>query len=1132
MEYLRQMQMSIWQQKKEALVEEAKRTLSRGGTINYEFAREALGFSPRFATRQNLNETDEKIIIEIFLRFEVYPKIAGRENDGKKHPDTIMEEIAKDLKLKNGTRPKQLHSLLLDQITAFATGAEYNEFDQEVSKLRNLEDNRYVEIDGMTIMVCKHSKERCAACKTDLTTGNQWSIAGRNKKELKDKLKNDNAENPTLLAALEEDDFLLESEDPKKRDWKKYLAGLDEAWKKSAANLFEKGEMTTAQIAKQLKLTEKQVKNFKRKYNAQWKAIFGDEENPDAHGGSADDAADTEKISQVDSQTKTGAINDDDDDDSSPVEKLTRKPFISSLTNLGKYVRDFPCKSLPATFLSQEAVEQISVQRHKEEETIYECLSREMGCGCKLDDDIIKDALHACRVADNALLYVMLEEVFGTIIKSVEEPSKDAEFEKLGKEGEALRSYYFGVASFFDALYVQEEAVRKKQLFLKSAKFLGKAIVDFSTDKNFGRRLRALWFLYRLLRLIIHNGNLDKYLTDMKKQLKTQLSSVSGNTDHKASHQIRLVNLHFTLYFAKIKFESHLRSDALKLFLEAETELNKILEEVESNPKLREHKLILPGGNSDKRMKKLVPGQSINLKKVEQTNTNNYACTRDILNLHLGVLYRENKDFVQSMQYFNALEASLNNQIPVLKNNPKGKAAGTMISVGKFQAADVILVNHGSDAFEQHVGLKAAYAAMSQRSWKPEADMPDFFTNHPAALGLEHAYIQERFSNFLAYDAAGGNGGKEWASHWIDHYPWAKYCCNPRLRRTYLKLSSSPNSLLEKVDPGFHRCFQIANEDSDGDLEKLLEKLETEKNADDEQEPRKVNPLHHEGAARLYYEILAEDALRRKNYKECIDYSERKLNVLAGLWDRSSVYHILKACLDMADELCDDKTKGEAATANFPDGIKSREDALALGQQKLAHLRKEFKAQMLYHEYFFVLYLENELTCCSEESRDRVLLRVNKFRKQFPKMVALCNVKQSRDYYDRYCKEKSNGASGKATKSFAMALELAKRATRYLEGRLWLAFLQRSEHSGKEGSTKSNQSMLAEMLGDADQLDLIDIVVAADDSPRDDDSIDRTTNEENYMDIDELVESFCREFDQHPERLKQKLDIFVLFLGF
>ena len=70
-------------------------------------------------------------------------------------------------------------------------------------------------------------------------------------------------------------------------------------------------------------------------------------------------------------------------------------------------------------------------------------------------------------------------------------------------------------------------------------------------------------------------------------------------------------------------------------------------------------------------------------------------------------------------------------------------------------------------------------------------------------------------------------------------------------------------------------------------------------------EPAWRNPLGIDqdvGMARLYLEVLAEDALRGKEYGECIKLAEKKLHFLAGEWDRVAVYHILRSCLDSGDE--------------------------------------------------------------------------------------------------------------------------------------------------------------------------------------------------------------------------------------
>lgn len=1008
MDIVRQMQSQLQQSRRSSLASEACAILARGGTIDYEFAREALGFSPRFAARQNLSDIDKLIIVELFVRFEV------RKNEPDPDHHNTVEQIARDLKLKTPTRVVQLQRQLADMMAAFMFGGTYSEFDQKVAGLRNAEENRYVTYQGVQIMVCKHGKEKCAACKTDLTVGNQYGMERDLKKE-GSKL----GKKAGVLSAKEE-------------EWQAYENDLGETWKKQASKLFKEGALTGAEIANKLEVTEKNVKNLKRKWNLKRTAIFGSNEI------SAD---------------KIDALGTDfEEDNVEEAEPIERVPFVSSFTDLGKYTRDFSCKLLPLTSLSMQAVDQISMERHQEEECFYDCFSREIGGAPQVDADIVSDAFMACRVVDNPELFVMLEEIFGTSsMPRAGQPSSEADLE--GKE--SLKSYYFGVAAFFDALYFQEEARRKKELLLKGAKHLQKAILGLTGEsaENIGRRLRAVWFLYRLLRLIVHNGNLDRFLTELRKQLGSVPSNVSD----------RLTRLHLTLHFAKIKFESHLNQDALTLFLEGERALDELLAEVESGKKTRENLLFLPGGGTEKRMPKME--RSAKIDKVAQRDCVNYACCRDILNLHLGVLYRENRNFYESMQYFNALENSVNN----LKRDEN------RISETKFRIADGASHKAPNSALKfggpQHVGLAVAFDVASQRNWKAVPSVPDFFCNSEHLFLLEASYIYERLSCFLAAN------DQQLALMWLDQYPWSKHNGNPRLRRTQVKLLCNPSWTLEKADSSFNRCFR-PDDGGEGDFDKLLESLNLSTSA--AKEPRKVNPLLHTDTARLYYEILGEDALRKKDWDRCLELARQKLKALAGLWDRVAVYQILRASLQKVDAAT---TKDEKA------------QAVEEGQRQLTLLRKEYKAQMQFHEFFFVLYLENELTTCSQDE-DRVLLRVNKFKKQFPREVALCNVKQSRDWYERSLALEKPGQSAKARKH---AEELAKRATRYSEGRLWLAFLTSGEGTG-------------EVLNSCDSLALLELVNLDDDS---------------FLTVDELAESFSKQVGekQLQERLERLLEL-------
>ena len=119
--------------------------------------------------------------------------------------------------------------------------------------------------------------------------------------------------------------------------------------------------------------------------------------------------------------------------------------------------------------MDYETVEQIYKDRHRTEESIYDCFNRQMGGVRKVDDDLLKDTYLAARLVENPALYVYMEEVFGG--DKVVSVRKDAytDFEM---------SYYSGIASYFQGLYLCEEPVGKKKLFDRAVKNLGTVISD------------------------------------------------------------------------------------------------------------------------------------------------------------------------------------------------------------------------------------------------------------------------------------------------------------------------------------------------------------------------------------------------------------------------------------------------------------------------------------------------------------------------------------------------------------------------------------------------------------------------------------------------------------------------------
>eukprot|EP00392_Amoebophrya_sp_AT5.2_P003383 g3388.t1 len=937
--------------------------------VTVKIALRGLGLPLSFLSALDNDKEDHDIVRELYLRFQI-----EKTYDKDKGMDRVFEAIAKDL---GGSvtvnRVKQLHRLLGACVEKTLNGAELDEFDVKVSRLQNNKDNQYVTVDGgETIMVCPHFKEHCAACGTDLRMGNQYSSQAVQSVKQTVKQKQQNAE--------------------EENEWQAFLSQLQqssgEKWKFEAAKLFGRAcapdakdsncssaggkQLTNAKIAERLNVTEKQVKTFRQKYNAKRKKVFATESEGSAE---VEDNAGTED--------PAGTVNNL----RAPVQRLERRPFVSSRTDISQYLREFPSQHLSNTLVSAESVEQILVQRHTDEEKYYENSLREMGGTPRVDADIVRDACFAARLTDNPLLAVMLEKIF-------EQRSELAAREAAKiRASDTATAYFYGVGAFFDALYVQEEPARKKQLWRKAAENFGKAILEL--EGNVGRRLRAVWYLFRMLRLIVHNDKLDRYLDHIRKQLAERLELKASSSSGTQTLEKRLVHLHVVLHFAKLKFESHMRSEALLGFQQAEMLLEKLLAD---HPDAT--KLVLPGGENPANRTPLVVsgGASIEIKNILQRDLRDYRCALHIVWLHLAVLYKEARDFDKSYQYFNRLEKVL---------NPPAR---------------------GREPEQMYIGVQSAEAVVGSRQWTGDCGLPFFFENSHVAFHFEQSYIIERYGAFVAL------GRRQLAHLWIDHhFSWGAQYGQPKLLRAYADFLC--DSTCKALEPSFRRTF---DENFEEGFDRAMERLEQSiAGGEDEsriqtKEPRKVNPINDPAVAKMYFDLLAEEALRQADYAVCIRFAERKLTFLGGEWDRVACYLILRACLDMPD----------------------KEEGMKIGKEKLKTLRADYAGQMRHHEYFFVLYLENELTTCSEDNADRVLFRINKFKKQFPRMVAMCNIKQSRDFFAVYQAETAGGVGGgegktnaasaskKGKTALGRAIDLARRATRYSEGRLWLAALQ------------------------------------------------------------------------------------------
>eukprot|EP00392_Amoebophrya_sp_AT5.2_P009151 g9179.t1 len=988
-------------QQQMAIVAPLARDILRQGKredVTVKIALRGLGLPSSFLAALDNDTEDYDILREIYLRFHV-------ENtyDEDRGLDHMFEVIAKDLGgAVTASRVKQVHTLVCACFTRTLAGKEQlDDFEVQVSRLQAVKENQWVTLDnGDKIMVCPHFKEFCAACKTDLRLDNQSGSRTVQRAQKSVKKEQRGAE--------------------EQLEWRAFLTQLqqntEEQWKYEAATLFDRivgaqpgsadANLTNSKIADRLKMSEKQVKSFRQKYNAKRKKVFSTPvgEAPALHL----DGEDEEKTEEDVSCKETGDVRSiavATKSESQTPARLEQRPFVSSRTDISHYLKDFPSQLVSMELLSAESVDQIVVKRHTEEEVYYDIRLREYGRAPKVDDDIVEDALLAARLTNSPLLFVMLELVFGKRIECL------VGVEDKILASEVLSAYYYGVGSFFEALYVQEEPARKKQLWRKAANNFGKVVLELEGDP--GRRLRSVWYLFRMLRLIVHNDKLDRYLDHIRKQLAETLELKTSNKKKgKEAHadtapptlESRLVHLHVVLHFAKLKFESHLRSDALLGFQQAEMLLEKLLAE---HPDATT--LLLPGGEKPAKRTPLEfmmenrteTGGSVVLDKAPQRDLRDYRCALHIVQLHLAVLYKEARDFGRSYEYFNRLEKALNP--PPFGYGERGETE------------------------QMYVGVQNAAKVVGRRSWSGMVRMPGFFENSHVPFHFEQSYILERYRAFVAL------GRCQLAHLWIDHhFGWSKQYAKPKMLRAYADFICNPTR--SRLEPSFRRTF---DENFKPDFDTVMDQMETKLAGGEaaeeiySNEPRKINPVENDVLSKMYFDLLAEEALRQEDYVACVRAAERKLTFLGGEWDRVACYLILRACLEMAD----------------------RVEGAKLGQEKLKKLRLDYPGQMRYHEYFFVLYLENELTTCSDDGSDRVLFRINKFKKQFPRMVAMSNIKQSRDFFAAYQAESehqlhkassssSTAMSRKGKVALARAVELARRATKYSEGRLWLAALQ------------------------------------------------------------------------------------------
>jgi hypothetical protein len=247
----------------------------------------------------------------------------------------------------------------------------------------------------------------------------------------------------------------------------------------------------------------------------------------------------------------------------------------------------------------------------------------------------VADSLLPCRVTDNAELYIYLEEVF-------QRASSAGEWDA---ECEVMQSYLQGVGSFFDALYMQEDPADKKKLLHQGARLLSRAVLRWRDSAQRPRRLRALWFLYRLLRLIVCTDHLHAFLNDLGDSLD---GLVAGSVSREELDGHREVRLSFVAYHAKILFENHRRVEALAKFQRAEELLR--AEHFSGEEGELEKPLTMPGWGTVLWAKK----DQEEIRKHCEAETTRF---RDALDLHIAVVLKERRDFDGSLSRLGALFA-------------------------------------------------------------------------------------------------------------------------------------------------------------------------------------------------------------------------------------------------------------------------------------------------------------------------------------------------------------------------------------------------------------------------------------------------------------------------------------------
>lgn len=200
------------------------------------------------------------------------------------------------------------------------------------------------------------------------------------------------------------------------------------------------------------------------------------------------------------------------------------------------------------------------------------------------------------------------------------------------------------------------------------------------------------------------------------------------------------------------------------------------------------------------------------------------------------------------------------------------------------------------------------------------------------------------------------------------------------------------------------------------------------------------------GKKGMYYEILASDAYRRRDFQEALHYSDLDFEYRFGrnlAYDASGFENMSEKSRGFMamDTKFEHLYSSPFEHHGFPVFLRLscylELNDIDGGKRELNVIRHNH-AQAVTHEMWELLYVENELTECSDNSTDRVLYRMKQVYENLSKKrraakkfeYGYANLKQSRDYY----------SAGNVRKAMALADVAAKY---FADGELWRNALRR-----------------------------------------------------------------------------------------